>query len=75
MLKIGRKLREGAADTVIDQWESNFAGTMPSNERAEQLLELGELPGLADFLANFESSVDIVMEGDRVWPPERAQPY
>ena len=46
-----------------------------SNERAEQLLELGELPGLADFLANFESSVDIVMEGDRVWPPERAQPY
>ena len=40
-----------------------------------QVLELEEIPTLADFMAIFDAPVDIVMEADRVWPPERAMVY
>lgn len=74
MLKIGKKLSAGLPDSVIDNWESNFPD-MPSNERVDQLLSMEELPPLDEFMEVFEAPVDILMEGERVWPPERAQPY
>lgn len=74
MLKIGKKLSAGEPASVIDQWETHFPD-MPSNERVDQLLDMSELPPLEEYLTIFESPVDILMEGERVWPPERAQPY
>ena len=40
-----------------------------------QVLELDEVPSLADFLAIFDKPVEISMQADRVWPPERAMVY
>ena len=54
---------------------SNFADSMPSNERVDQLLDIPELPSLDAFLGIFDTPVDIIMESERVWPPERQQPY
>ena len=48
---------------------------MPSNERLAQLFELEGLPTLADFLDIFESPVEVIMELDTTWPPERPQVY
>ena len=48
---------------------------MPSNERIDQLLDIVDLPTLDAFLAIYDSPVDVIMEGERVWPPERPQPY
>lgn len=33
MLKIGKKLKDGASLSVVQSWESHFADSMPSNER------------------------------------------
>ena len=75
MLKVGKKLSEGQPVTIIDKWESNFSDSMPSNERIDQLLDIVDLPTLDAFLAIYDSPVDVIMEGERVWPPERPQPY
>jgi len=75
MLKIGKKLKEGKDVSILDSWESHFSDSMPSNERVDQLLDLSELPQLDGFLELYEIPVDMTMESDRVWPPERPQPY
>lgn len=76
MLKIGKALQEnGGSVSVIEKWEANFSTSMPSNERLDQLLDIPELPSLDHFLEVFDSPVDVVMESDRVWPPQRPEPY
>ena len=81
MLKMGKKFKEGnktpagAAD-LIQGWETHFADCMPSNERIAQLLEPEHgLPTISDFLSIFESPVDVRMESESIWPPERAIVY
>jgi len=80
MLKIGKKITSDgaspkAAKDLVSRWESNFTDCMPSNERLAQLFELEGLPTLIDFLDIFDSHVDVVMEGETIWPPERPQVY
>jgi hypothetical protein len=48
---------------------------MPSNERLAQLHELEGLPSLAEFLDIFESPVDVVVQSEDIWPPERPVVY
>jgi len=76
MLKIGGGVGEMSAPELqkIDSWESNFPD-IPSNERVGQYLELEEVPTLSDFMSIFEAPVDIDMQADRVWPPERPMVY
>jgi len=76
MLKMGKGVGEMSAPELqkIDHWDSHFPD-IPSNERVGQVLEMDEIPTLADFMGIFDSPVDIVMEADRVWPPERAMVY
>ena len=40
-----------------------------------QLIDIDEVPSLEDFLSIFDAPVDLSMEADRVWPPERAMVY
>ena len=80
MLKIGKKLTaagatEGGAKSQLGAWESHFADCMPSNERVAQLMELEGVPSLGEFVAVYEAPVDIEMEADSIWPPERAVLY
>ena len=46
-----------------------------TKESVDQLLDIGDLPTLDAFLAVYDAPVDVIMEGERVWPPERPQPY
>ena len=75
MLKIGKALKAGKDVSILDKWDTHFSDSMPSNERVDQLLDLSELPALDAFLQIYEAPVDMTMESDRVWPPERPQPY
>ena len=79
MLKIGKKFTadattEGSAAAMLDAWDGHFPD-MPSNERIGQLLDLEGVPSLGDFLKIYEQPVDIKMEGESIWPPERAVVY
>ena len=80
MLKIGKKITdsnvsEASADSMVAGWESHFSTFMVSNERLSQLFELEGIPTLGDFLEIFDSPVDVILNGDKIWPPERAQVY
>ena len=76
MLKLGAGLGEmGSGDmSKLDRWKEHFPD-MPSNERVVQLVDVEEVPSLVDFLTIFDAPVDLTMESDRVWPPERAMVY
>ena len=43
---------------------------MPSNERVQQLLDLEELPSLAEFIQTFDDVTDVTLGSDAVWPAE-----
>ncbi len=80
MLKIGKKFTAdsaspAAAASLVASWDAHFADFMPSNERLAQLHELEGLPSLNDFLDIFEAPVDVAVQGDEIWPPERQQVY
>ena len=80
MLKIGKKLTAdrtspASAAKLVASWEKHFADFMPSNERLAQLHELEGLPSLAEFLDIFESPVDVVVQSEEIWPPERPVVY
>ena len=79
-LKMGKKFTESgateaSAGAMIDSWEANFSEFMPSNERVAQVMDLEGVPTLDDFLRIYESPVEIEMESDFIWPPERAAVY
>ena len=71
MLKIGKKLKDGTPPSALDSWEGHFADCMPSNERVTQVLDLHEVPTLADFLAIYDTPVNVVLQ---VRPPNRPSP-
>ena len=80
MLKIGQKFSQDGQTpssrlAALDGWESFFSDSMPSNERVGQLLEISEIPTLADFMRIFEAPIEVEMMADRVWPPERPTVY
>ena len=79
MLKIGKKIaaegaNQAAAGALVEDWQTHFPD-MVSDERVGQLLDQEGLPSLDDFLEIYDSPVDIIMEGDTIWPPERATVY
>eukprot|EP00967_Tisochrysis_lutea_P104916 scaffold159577_cov27-Tisochrysis_lutea.AAC.2 len=48
----------------------SFSDHMPSNERVQQLLDLEELPSLAEFIQTFDDVTDVTLGSDAVWPAE-----
>jgi len=76
MMKIGQGVgaMEAGDMAKIDRWADHFPD-IPSNERVGQVLEVEEVPSLAAFLGIFDAPIDISMQADRVWPPERAMVY
>jgi hypothetical protein len=48
---------------------------MPSNERVQQMLDLDELPTLAEFITTFDTVTDVVLSADQVWPAEQPLLY
>mmetsp|Transcript_124 Transcript_124/g.273 ORF Transcript_124/g.273 Transcript_124/m.273 type:complete len:244 (+) Transcript_124:21-752(+) len=78
MLKLGKALSpmsKEEASTALSIWESNFGDFMPSNERVSQLLEIEEVPTLADFIAVYETPSELTLMPDMVWPPDRPLVY
>ncbi|KAL1527566.1 hypothetical protein AB1Y20_008953 [Prymnesium parvum] len=76
MIKIGQAVGPmGSHDlNKIDAWQAHFP-EMPSNERVGQAIEHDDVPTLKDFLDIFETPVEISLQSDRVWPPERPMVY
>jgi len=75
MLKLAAGLGSmGSEMSKLDRWADHFPD-MPSNERIGQLIDIDEVPSLEEFFSIFCNPVDLTMEADRVWPPERAMVY
>ena len=78
MLKLGKalcSLSRAEANAKLDAWSTSFADFMPSNERVEQLLDLGEIMSLPEFIEIYEAPSVTHLTEDKVWPPNRPLVY